>query len=750
MMNGRGSQRFVRWTVAGLYTAAIFLFAPLVLPLWDSLTAMLTHEGAVLTVNRTVPIVGMIAIAAILFVVRARRPSGYFWLAGVVAGFAYLLTLHCEYPVERVHLIQYSLLAYIFFRAFRLDISERSSYIGAACAVLLVGTCDELLQAVIPNRSCTLADMVTNWSAGGLGLVGLMALRKGGIWSRYVRWQAAVRLAMGYLLPTAIALWLGGQVWFRYLHPPINVVLITVDCLRPDRLSCYGYERETTPRIDRLAGDGAVFTNMYAQAPWTGPGVVSTLTGLYPAVHGVDAGGHTVPESVVTMMDLFRDHGYSVPDLCYLTVDPTFQNLGAEPVADINVAGLGESKALNRWINIHHREPFCIWYHYRNLHLPYNPPQKHRVFPPANDPNAVPPTEIQVVQKEVIVPHGTVTFSEESRPWLDALYDAQLRELDGFINGLRYRLTLHNLLKHTLIVITADHAEELLEHGFVGHGSTAVHSTMYDEVLHIPLVMYCPRVVPKGLTLDVMAQQVDILPTVCELVGLPVPAGVQGRSLVPAMRGEPLDDVPVFAETVEGGYQAKEDMKSTWLRSVRTREWKLIHKISPAGDSFEVYDLVEDAAELRNVFAARPAVAGELFAQLAQWVTQNENARDAIERREPVHIAAENAVQSIEIPQIVAPAEGDTLEYEASQGSVTFRWTGNPEAAYIIEYNIGDGWHTLRGKVPVVGTEQVFGPLPQDGWEPLYQWNPYRVRVRPRDLPDGWSDWITITIAPLS
>ena len=81
---------------------------------------------------------------------------------------------------------------------------------------------------------------------------------------------------------------------------------------------------------------------------------------------------------------------------------------------------------------------------------------------------------------------------------------------------------------------------------------------------------------------------------------------------------------------------------------------------------------------------------------------------------------------------------------------MTFRWTGNPEAAYIIEYNVGDGWHTLRGKVPVVGTEQVFGPLPQDGWEPLYQWNPYRVRVRPRDLPDGWSDWITITIAPLS
>ena len=750
MLDGRWSQRSVRWTVAGLYTASIFLLAPFVPKLWDFLTYVLTNEGAIRTVNRAVPVVGVVAVAAILFVVRARRPSGYFWLAMVVAAYTYLLTLHCEYPVERVHLVQYSLLAYVFFEAFKLDFSERFSYIFTACAVLLVGTSDELLQLVLPNRSCTLADMITNWSAGGLGLIGLVAMRQDGIWSRYARWPDAVKLTIGYVIPAAITLWLGGQVWFRYLHPPINVIVITVDCLRPDRLSCYGYERETTPRIDQLAGEGAVFTSMYAQAPWTGPGVVSTLTGLYPAVHGVDAGGHTVPESVVTMMDLFRDNGYSVPDLCYLTVDPTFQNLGAEPVEDINVAALGESKAINRWINLHHREPFCIWYHYRQTHLPYNPPQEYRVFPPADDPDAVPPPEIQTVQKEVIIPYGTVTFSEESRPWLDALYDAQLRELDGFITGLRYRLALHHLLKHTLIVITADHGEELLEHGFVGHGSTAVHSTMFDEVLHIPLVIYGPRVVPKGLTLDVMAQQVDILPTVCELVGLPVPAGVQGRSLVPAMRGEPLDDVPVFAETVEGGYQAKEDMKSTWLRSVRTREWKLIHKLSPGGDSFDVYDLTEDPGEVRNVFAGRPAVAGKLLTQLARWVTDNQNAREAIERREPAPIADANVVQSLEIPQIVVPADGDSLEYDSSQGSVTFRWIGNPAAAYIIEYDIGDGWHTLRGKVPVVGTEQVFGPLPQDGWEPLYQWNPYRVRVRPRDLPDGWSDWITITIEPIS
>jgi len=722
--------------------------------LWDFLTRVLTNEGAIRTVNLAVPIVGIVVAAFILIAARVRRLSSYLWLTVVVAGYTYLLTLHCEYPVERVHLIQYSLLAYIFFLAFNLDLSERSSYIFTACTVFLVGASDELLQLVLSDRSCTLADMVTNWSAGGLGLIGLLALRRDGIWKWYARRPRAVRVAVGYLLPAAIAVWLGGQLWTRYLYPPINVILVTVDCLRPDHMSCYGYDRETTPALDKLARDGAVFTSMYAQAPWTAPGLVSSLTGLYPAVHGVDGNGKTLPESVDTLLDLFRDRGYKVPDFNYITIDPTFHNLGAEPVTDIDVPGLGEIRALNQWINVHHWEPFCIWYHYRRVHLPYDPPEQFRIFPPADDPEAEPPPEIQAVQKEVIIPYDSVSFSEESKQWLDALYDAQLRQLDRFIDGLRYRLALHHLLKHTLIIITADHAEELLDHGFVGHGSTAVHATMYDEVLRIPLVIYCPRVVPKGRVLDVMAQQVDLVPTVCELVGIPVPENVQGRSLVPAMHDERLDDVPVFAETVEGGYQAKDEMKSTWLRSVRTREWKLIHKTSPAGDTFELYDLVRDPAEQRNVFSANSAIAGELLTELADWITENEDARSVVRQRDTASMTAESAgsggadVMS-EIPRIIAPADGDVLEYNSSQGSVTFNWTGDPDADYIIEYHIGTGWHTLRGKMPVVGTRQVFGPLPQDGWEPLHQWNPYRVRVRRRGVPDGWSDWITVDIAPL-
>ena len=101
------------------------------------------------------------------------------------------------------------------------------------------------------------------------------------------------------------------------------------------------------------------------------------------------------------------------------------------------------------------------------------------------------------------------------------------------------------------------------------------------------------------------------------------------------------------------------------------------------------------------------------------------------------------------MPEILEPADGSRLDFETTQGTIVARWTGHPRAAYVIEYDVGEGWNRIKGRMPVSGTENTFGPLPRDGWKPLYQWNPYKLRIRPRDLPDAWSDWITITIAPL-
>lgn len=145
-------------------------------------------------------------------------------------------------------------------------------------------------------------------------------------------------------------------------------------------------------------------------------------------------------------------------------------------------------------------------------------------------------------------------------------------------------------------------------------------------------------------------------------------------------------------------------------------------------------------------------MAKELTDILVSWYEQTQAAREIIEAREKEESLEAEALdpRNLEVPVILEPRDGETLYYDTNDGAIHTRWTGNPRAAYIIEYDVGKGWHRLRGEYSVKrGTEQIFGPLPQDGWKPLYQWNPYRIRIRPRGRLDGWSEWITIEVAAL-
>lgn len=745
-------RRLVRWALAVAYSGFIFAYAFVVVRSWIAFTNYFGVERGGKIVDTAVPIIGVLACLLIVVAIGRRPLRSYLWLAAVLAGYAYLLTLWAVYPVERIHLLVYSLLAWMYFRALRLDFGLRGSLVGAAVAVFVVGTADEVLQRFIPDRSMSLEDMILNWCAGGLGIVGLVALSR----EAAAQWTAAPnsirKFAVSYVLPVALAAGLGHQVWTQYLYPPLNVILVTVDCARPDRFGVYGYERDTTPYLNDLMKDGVRFDNAYSQAAWTSPGVVSTLTGLYPRSHGVVISDRSVFESVDTLLDIFKREGYLTPDMTYLTAAPNFYNLGGDKVEGIDVTVSGEIGSIAKWISDNHRKPFFLWYHYRSLHFPYNPRKGAMVFPPALPENEPPPVIRDVVQKEVIIPWGEAEFTEEHKPWLDSLYDAQVRQFDSKFEAIRYRLSLHRILKNTLIVITADHGDELLEHGYVGHASTAVHSRHYDEHIHIPLMMYGPRVVPKKQAFDNLVEQVDVAPTIVDAMGWEIPADMQGRSLLPLMRGEPFEDRPVFAESIEGGYQSKEEMKDHWLRSVRTKDWKLIVRTSPEGEQFELYNLKEDPGEHVNVYADEPEVRMELMGALTRWITRTIDDRIAFRERERLLLAKRQELadaKSAPPPEIIAPENGITIDYESSGGQVVVKWTGNPKANYIIQYHIGTGWHTLKGKLENAGTEKLFGPVPRDGWAPLHQWNPFRLRVRQWAAEDKWSDWLVVNVAPL-
>jgi arylsulfatase A-like enzyme len=636
--------------------------------------------------------------------------------------------------------------------------------------------------------------MVINWFSGGLGLIGLIAVRRGEAWAYHSRLRPSLRLLSGVVAPLALLGICTHQIYTRYIRPPINLMIITVDCARPDFMGMYGadYDPPTTPYLDPAAAHGSVFTNAFSQAAWTSPGVASVLTGLYPPTHGVTTQEESVPEVVQTVLDEFADRGYRVPRMSYLiNAAPNFLNLGRFDEDVVSVPSEFEFQQMMDWIDKNHRKPFAVWYHWRYMHLPYYPIIKNWVYPPATiDQETVPdlvergidprslvdaPDPIKnLVMKEVIIPRFSEQalaeaearglppgedaplaheFPPETRPWLTALFAAQTRAFDSQFEAIRYRLALHHKLEHTIIVITADHGEELLEHGYIGHASTAVHSKHYDECLRIPMIILCPRVIKEGRKIDVIAQQIDILPTIMDMMGWETPDGVQGRSLWPAIQGQPMEDVASFAESVEGGYQSKMVQRSTYVRSIRTREWKFIARMGPHGDQFELYNIVDDPGETKNVFAEYPHITGDFIQKLGEWITQNVDDRLALEERETELQARVAALDptNLEVPTILTPSNGETITWGALNGAIDAEWTGHPYAAYIIEYDVGEGWHRLQGKYPVPeGTKHRFGPIPKDGWRPLYQWNPYRLRVRPRDLPNGWSDWIEVTVAPLA
>lgn len=790
----RGPRRR-RWAVAITYTLLLYTLAWFVNPLWLALTRAMGTERGGYFVDAAVPAIGLAILALLLF---RRLPTSYsyLWLLAIAAGYAYVLTMHAEYPVERIHLLQYSLVAFFYYRALRADRSQRRAYLGAALAVIIIGFTDELIQEfLIPRRSGTVGDIGINWFSGGLGLLGLMAVQPDSVWPVHKRLRPTLRWATGVLLPLALTSFWSYRIYTGYINPPLNLLIITVDCARPDFWGLYGHKDDppTTEWLDLAAAQhGATFTHAYSQAAWTSPGVASVLTGLYPPTHGVTSQDRSVPRSVVTLLDAFKDHGYTVPQLSFLiNAAPNFLNFADFDEGIPGMMAENEAEQIVDWIGDNHRKPFALWYHWRYMHLPYNPPEVHWLYPPATldqsrvlplreaklDPRnevVMPPALRDLITKEVIIPYYSnealaaaeetllppsyetppvFEFPEGTKEWIDALYKAQTRHFDRNFEKFRYKLALHHKLQHTIIVITADHSEELLEHGFIGHASTAVHSRHYDELLHIPLVILAPKLMKQGRVIDTMAEQVDVMPTILDMMGWDIPPEVQGRSLWPAMRGEAMPDQPTFAESIEGGYQSKPYQRTTFVRSVRTKDWKLIARTGPRGDALELYDLKNDPNETRNVHVDHPEVAASMLDMIGDWVTRNAEARAALDKREEILQAREAALdpENLSIPEIVSPKSGDTLHFETNNGAIQAEWTGNEFAAYIIEYDIGEGWHRLQGTYPVEeGTKHLFGPVPRDGWKPLYQWNPYRLRIRPRDLPNGWSDWITVNVAPLT
>ena len=520
-------------------------------------------------------------------------------------------------------------------------------------------------------------------------------------------------------------------------RPGPNILILTVDSFRPDRLGCYGYARALTPNIDRLAREGVLFSKAYSTAAWTNASLVSMLTGLYPGVHGVERRGQSVPEALVTALEVLSKAGYYVPEINYLFPMPNYRNLGFTP---------DSCRDVPKFLAACRDTTFFAWYHFHGPHLPYNPPEKFlKKFLSGKKPSG---KAVQAVQANILMPRGEFRFSPEEQKFVGALYDGEVAAQDEELGQVLEALDSLGLREHTIVILSADHGEELFDHGWLGHASTSFSGTLFEELIHIPLIVSWPGRLPEGKRVEELVQAVDLIPNLFELLGLELKVPCQGKSFLGLMRGEKVKEgarQTIFCETSVCGYQCPDSLEPDWLRCVRTERFKLVESIAPGENPrYALYDLQTDPGELHDAARRFPLETERLKGLLLAQVFENRSLRSAITAAQALDSARaglNGLFQGLSRLEVIFPEEGEVVTYLSREGKVPVSWTGPAAGEYLVEYEVGQGKYHLKGSFQVKGNSQTFGPFNPVFWRALPLYNPWSFRVMPRGKPELASAW---------
>jgi arylsulfatase A-like enzyme len=428
--------------------------------------------------------------------------------------------------------------------------------------------------------------------------------------------RASTRTFTIIVLAILLMLAMGCQ---RQRHP-LNVVIIGVDTLRPDHLGCYGYERETSPAIDRLAAGGVVFENVYSQSPWTLPSFATIFTSLYPMQHGASDPNTKLRTEHPTLPMMLLKRGYSTAAIINAPfLSPEYRlDRGFEyyhyrgPFAG-RVASGTTTDAL-AWIDKHIDEPFFIFVHYFDPHIPYAPPEPYdRAFFPDYDGDLSCPFSLSLALRPRITtfslnlqgPAHTAsrktmsTLSPDDWDYIRALYDGEIAFTDEAVGALLDGLDERGLRDNTLIFFLSDHGEEFYEHEGFEHGHT-----LYDEVIKVPLIISLPGHVPENIRVAEHVRLIDVAPTVLDYLDVEPSTHLEGASIKPLISG---DGSAVAAEgsLLPPGITYSESMLyGTERKCVLAYPWKYIYDTVTAERM--LFNLTADAEEKDNIADAEP------------------------------------------------------------------------------------------------------------------------------------------------
>ncbi len=443
-----------------------------------------------------------------------------------------------------------------------------------------------------------------------------------------------------------------------------NVLLVVVDAMRRDTLGCYGSTRVKSPAIDRLAREGVVFENAFTQAPFTWTSFGSLLSGKYPRRHGLVemAPGKRFPPNITLAFHLkhaqfdgagaaalqdgdflaatfhtgtlskgsgllrgfdvyyeqMAGHGIVLADSAWSVFrsDLLLHIIASKAGAKV---GGDTAATAKRWFDAHPDRRFMAMVHLYSTHTPYDPPKEFRAA--YCDPKYGGPVKAFYAPVREAIEKGTFVPNAADLEQIKDLYYAGVSEADAKIGMLVEDLRAHGVLDDTLVIVTADHGESLGEAG-LGDPQLWEHDHMVQTNLRVPLVMRWPTHLPAGVRVSALTDEIDVLPTVCDLLGIKVPhedgdyGTVDGRTLMPLVRREAAD-VRAFSFAENGRFASVQDAR-----------WKLVAPAKftePADDATQdlskcwLVDLQADPNEMHNAAAEHPDEVKRLLDALQAW-----------------------------------------------------------------------------------------------------------------------------------
>jgi arylsulfatase A-like enzyme/Flp pilus assembly protein TadD len=403
--------------------------------------------------------------------------------------------------------------------------------------------------------------------------------------------------------------------------PPPNIILITLDTVRADRMGFLGSKRGLTPSLDQLASQSTVFSHAYAQVPLTAPSHATILTGIYPQFHHVQDFQTPLAKDLPFAPDILRTAGYSTAafvgamvldpamglargfDRGFDTYDAGFHQpapgSGADSIEDryhsVERRGADVVAHAVAWLNQHPKEPFFLWLHLYDAHDPYDPPE----------------------------PYKTKYAAE--------LYDGEVAYVDAEVGKFLGELRSRGLFDGAVIAVMADHGESLGAHGEDFHGFF-----LYDETIQVPLVIKLPGANSAEERVDNRVELVDVLPTILRAAKIPVPKEVQGESLLGLMttsattanplEGSDANTISAFQNRLAFSESEYGERAYGWsaLRALRTGKYLYVQ-----APRRELYDRLADPRAEHNLASTSVAIADTISAQLDSFLKTTSNSHNS-------------------------------------------------------------------------------------------------------------------------